>query len=168
MLLPLRRSLLTAPNIFHVLVTPTPPLLSCLPLFRASPSSSLASRPVSTGWQRPIGCLKLQVISRKRATNHRVLLQKMTYKDQASYGSSPLCTPCTLWVIRWPFLALLPELLQTISKDWSSSERPSFSKIASLSWARINWSNLNVNTSSSTTASSIQNGCARKTASHSI
>ena len=24
-----------------------------------------------TGWQRPIGCLKLQVIFRKRATNHR-------------------------------------------------------------------------------------------------
>jgi len=32
---------------------------------------------------------KLQVIFRKRATNHRVLLQKMTYKDKASYGSSP-------------------------------------------------------------------------------
>jgi len=42
-----------------------------------------------TGWRRPIGCLKLQVIFRKRANNHRTLLRKMTYKDKASYGSSP-------------------------------------------------------------------------------
>jgi len=47
--------------------------------------------PVSddTGWRRPIGCLKLQVIFRKRATNYMALLRKMTYKDKASYGSSP-------------------------------------------------------------------------------
>ena len=44
-----------------------------------------------TGWQRPIRCLELQVISRKRATNYRALLRKMTYKDKASYGSSPPC-----------------------------------------------------------------------------
>jgi len=52
-----------------------------------------------TGWQRPIGCLTLQVIFRKRATNYRLLLQKITYKDKASYGSSPLCiiqTCCSL------------------------------------------------------------------------
>jgi len=42
---------------------------------------------VDTGWPRPIGCLKLQVILRKRAT--RALLRKMTCKDKASYGSSP-------------------------------------------------------------------------------
>jgi len=30
-----------------------------------------------------IGCLKLQVISRKRATNYRALLRKMIYKDIA-------------------------------------------------------------------------------------
>ena len=41
-----------------------------------------------TGRRRP-GCLKLQVIFRKRATNYRALLLKMTYKDKASYGSSP-------------------------------------------------------------------------------
>jgi len=45
---------------------------------------------LNTGWQRPIGCLKLQVIFRKRATDFRALLRKMTYKDKASYGSSPL------------------------------------------------------------------------------
>jgi len=27
----------------------------------------------------------------KRATSYRALLQKMTYKDKASYGSSPPC-----------------------------------------------------------------------------
>ena len=34
--------------------------------------------PCSTGWRKPRGCLKLQVIFRKRATNYRALLRKMT------------------------------------------------------------------------------------------
>ena len=56
-----------------------------------------AHRMHDTGWRRPIGCLKLQVIPRKRATNqratnYRALLRKMTYKDKASYASSPPCT----------------------------------------------------------------------------
>ena len=46
---------------------------------------------MGTGWRRPIGCLKLPDIFRKRATNHRALLRKMTYKDKASYGSLPPC-----------------------------------------------------------------------------
>jgi len=46
---------------------------------------------MGTGWRRPIGCLKLQVIFRKRATNYRALLWKMTCKDKAFYGSSPPC-----------------------------------------------------------------------------
>jgi len=46
-----------------------------------------------TGWRRPIGRLKLQVIVRKRATNYRALLRNMTRKDRASYGSLPSCTP---------------------------------------------------------------------------
>ena len=45
-----------------------------------------------TWWRRPIGCLKLQVIFRKRAHNYRALLWKMTCKGKASYGSSPPCT----------------------------------------------------------------------------
>jgi len=48
-----------------------------------------------TGWRRPIGCLKSQVIFRKRGTNSRALLLKMTYKDKASYGSSPPCSSCS-------------------------------------------------------------------------
>ena len=42
-----------------------------------------------TGWRGPIECLKLQVIFRKRATNYRALLRNMTYKDKASYHSTP-------------------------------------------------------------------------------
>jgi len=45
-----------------------------------------------TGWRRPTRCHKLRVIFRKRASNHRALLQKMTYKDEASCGSSPPCS----------------------------------------------------------------------------
>ena len=37
----------------------------------------------------------MQVISRKRATNYRALLRKMTCKDKASYDSTPLCTTYT-------------------------------------------------------------------------
>ena len=39
-----------------------------------------------------IGCLKLQVSFRKRATNYRALLRKMTSKDKVSRGSSPPCS----------------------------------------------------------------------------
>jgi len=43
------------------------------------------------GWRRPIGYVQSQVIFRKRAANYRALLQKMTYIDKASHGSSPSC-----------------------------------------------------------------------------
>ena len=49
-----------------------------------------------TGWRRSIGCLNMQVISRKRATNCRALLRKMTHEDQASYESSPPSTWSTI------------------------------------------------------------------------
>ena len=38
----------------------------------------------------------MQVIFRKRATNYRALLQKMTYIDKVSYKSSPPCTHLVL------------------------------------------------------------------------
>jgi len=47
----------------------------------------------STGWRRLIGSPKLQIIFHKRATRHRALLLKITYKDKGSYESSPPCTP---------------------------------------------------------------------------
>jgi len=37
-----------------------------------------------TGWRRPMECLKLRVIFRKRATNYKALLRKMTFRDKAS------------------------------------------------------------------------------------
>ena len=55
-------------------------------------TSTHTPRHPTTGWRRLIGCLKLQVIFRKRATNCRALLRKMTYKDKASYDSTPPCT----------------------------------------------------------------------------
>jgi len=48
----------------------------------------------ATGWRVPIGCLKLNFTFRNRATNYRPLLPKTTYKDKASYGSSPPCNYC--------------------------------------------------------------------------
>jgi len=47
---------------------------------------------VDTVWWRLIGCLKLQFIFRKRATNYRALVRKMTSEDKASYESTPPCT----------------------------------------------------------------------------
>ena len=44
------------------------------------------------------GCLKLQVIFRKRAINYRALLRKITYQNKAPYGSS---APCTLCLFMW-------------------------------------------------------------------
>ena len=44
------------------------------------------------GWRRLIGCLKLQVIFGKRATNYRALLRKMTYEDKAFYDPTPPCS----------------------------------------------------------------------------
>jgi len=50
-----------------------------------------------TGWRRLIGCLKLQVIFRKRATYYRALLRNMTYEDKASYDSTPPCILRVQW-----------------------------------------------------------------------
>jgi len=46
----------------------------------------------SGGTERPIGCLSLQVIFRKRAANYRAPLRKTTYQDNASYDSTPPCS----------------------------------------------------------------------------
>jgi len=55
------------------------------------PVGSSTRKVYSTGKWRPTGCLKLQVIFRKRTTNYRDLLRKMTCKDKVSCGSSPPC-----------------------------------------------------------------------------
>ena len=53
---------------------------------------SVLTKEIITGWRRLIGCHKLQVIFRKRATNFRALLRKMTNENKASYDSTPPCT----------------------------------------------------------------------------
>ena len=58
-----------------------------------------------TGCRRPIECLELQVIFRKRATNSRALLRKITYEDKASSASSPPCIiSCELSLIGWEII----------------------------------------------------------------
>jgi len=54
-----------------------------------------------TRWRRRIGCLKLLVIFRKRATKYRALLRTMTCKDKASYDSTPLCNRYEYVVSFW-------------------------------------------------------------------
>jgi len=55
---------------------------------------------MDTGWRRLIGSPKLQIIFHKRATKYRALLRKMTYRDKASYESSPPCTYLSTDIIR--------------------------------------------------------------------
>ena len=55
-----------------------------------------------TEWHKCVGCLELQISFRKRNTNYRALLRKITYKDQAFYGSLPNCRHITSilpWVL---------------------------------------------------------------------
>ena len=68
-----------------------------------------------TGWSRPIGCLKLQVMFLKRATKHRALLRKINFKDEASYGSSP---PCTLLHIRDVMLPNNANVCDVVEYAW--------------------------------------------------
>ena len=65
------------------------------------------------GWWKSIGCLKLQVPFRKRATNYRVLLRKMTCKDTASYGFSPSSMKCLI------FISLFPQKSHIISSSFA-------------------------------------------------
>ena len=64
----------------HILLQHQPMLRICI-----SPAQTV------TGWRRRIGCLKLRVIFRKRATNYRALWLKMTYEDKAPYDSTAPC-----------------------------------------------------------------------------
>jgi len=45
--------------------------------------------PNHSGWRGLMGCLTLQVLFRKRATNYMALLRKMTYEDKVFYDSTP-------------------------------------------------------------------------------
>ena len=72
-----------------------------------------------TGWRRPIGCFKLQVIFRRRGINYRALLRKMAYKDKASYESLPPCTvtiASNLWIPMQAFF--LVTIQKTQVRNW--------------------------------------------------
>jgi len=72
-----------------------------------------------TGWRRLTGCLKLQIIFRERATNHRALLRKMTYADKASYDSTPHETEWLQWVMWFVFVTRMSASCRTYK--WGSS-----------------------------------------------
>ena len=69
-----------------------PSSLSRLSLSHIHTPDTHRCRTSDTGWQRLVGCLALQVIFRKRATNYRALWWKMTYKDKACYDPAPPCS----------------------------------------------------------------------------
>jgi len=54
--------------------------------------STRQNAPIDTGWLRCIGCLKLQSLPEKRATNYGAISREMTYENKATYASSPPCT----------------------------------------------------------------------------
>jgi len=57
-------------------------MLQCVAVLCGALQSSKTFISARTGWPKPIGCLKLQVIFRQRATNNRTLLRKMTCEDK--------------------------------------------------------------------------------------
>jgi len=62
-------------------------------IHRAYPSiSPEMNSSTDAAWRRPLGCLKLQVIFRKRATKYRAILREITYGDKALNDSTPPCT----------------------------------------------------------------------------
>jgi len=52
---------------------------------------------MTTGWRWCIGCLKLHLSFRRKATNYRALLHKVSYKYKSSYAPSPPCTCIVLY-----------------------------------------------------------------------
>ena len=54
---------------------------------------------IDTGWRWPMGYLNWQVVFRKKATDYKALLRKMTCKDNASCGSSSHSPKEYEWVI---------------------------------------------------------------------
>jgi len=64
-------------------------------------------RPTQTGWRKPIACLKLQVIFRKRATIYRALRRKITYIDKASYDSTPPCARVVTYEYIWMHISIM-------------------------------------------------------------
>jgi len=96
-------------------------------------------RPACTGWRRPIGCLKLQVIFCKRATNYRALLQKMTYQDKASYASLP---PCRCFLVDSRNLSHTHNISVPLARSLACSPSLSFALSLALSFSRARFFSL--------------------------
>ena len=73
----------------------------------------------NTGWRRLIGCLQLQLIFCKKATEYWALLRKSTYKDKAYYGSLPLCSMNTMYIAE-PWLESCHTYEWVMSHIWMS------------------------------------------------
>jgi len=69
----------------------------CCSFYTQFLQDGVLNRCFDTGWQRPIGCLKLQVVFDKKATNYGAFCGKMTYEDEASYDSTPPCNRSQDW-----------------------------------------------------------------------
>jgi len=90
------------------------------------------NRPHTKGTRLLLETIKLQVIFRKRVTNYRALVRKLTCKDKASYGSSPPCrtnrdqTDLTLRVLRLEIINSYFDYhhLQERSEPYSITNRP--------------------------------------------
>jgi len=75
-----------------------------------------------TGWRRPIGCLKLQAIFRKKATSYKALLREMICKHKASYDPKPPYPVHNMYTIHIRYISCLrnakyPQLCDMINTN---------------------------------------------------
>ena len=80
------------------------------------------------GWQMPIGCLKLQIYSCKRATSNRALLRKIYHKDKVSNGFSPpfiqvltlftAINRCVLWCAEYILCSKENRFYLSMRREW--------------------------------------------------
>jgi len=79
---------------------------------------SLLARWFATGWRRPIGCLKLQVIFHKRATNYRALFWNVS-KSQLARWLATMIHIHTCWIVALPPTLLSLTLAHTCTLSLS-------------------------------------------------
>jgi len=81
---------------------------------------------MNTGWRICIGCLMLQVIFRKRATNSRALLRKTTCNEKASSGSLPPGIYRHAFIFPWDMLSLKTTTLSQQNPVYAAYHRVHF------------------------------------------
>ena len=65
-------------------------------IYNSLDASSLS---LTTGWRTHIRCLKMQISFRKRATNQKAFLWKITHKYKVSYASLPRHIGCLIYIV---------------------------------------------------------------------